>query len=605
MARKRNSNNAKNGKQKNWRRPDSDEQQWAKDDKFKTDRNAKNDPNWYNRNLALTSSVVNLPFSYQTGLPLPLGMTVSNTYPKPADLDYPGADRVPGIMRLTVAPSIGNSLDNTSPINVAATALYSFVRHANSGTAYGDPADTMIFMLAMSQVYSAIVWLQRIYGEVMLYSQQNRYIPQGLVIAEGVDFNSIVTNAADFRYGINLAIAKAAAFAVPNVFTYFQRQAFLYSSVYTEGESIRDQLYMYVPGGFWFYTEGTEQDAASRLTYKKISSFGTGDPLTYTQLLSIVNEMMQPLLGSEDIGILSGNILKAFGESNVVKLQPLPENYFITPVYDVGVLEQMKNATVWEVCGSAGVYASGAVPMSQFVRNDVYQDKTLNKGGVVSTPHLLISSSELSDEPSWKNGTIANTLELVFCSNRIMTTQQANPTNDTILENTRLMSIAPRPSTSEAEDQWVFPTNAGAPANQIQVPIRAASEIVVDCTIFTLNPLSPVNFEPTIVPAALVVPDVIGTMTNTQVQNFLMVSSNWALHVLQKRTKFKFAPRVLFLSADPAAESPTPDNTTCTANYNGDFFEYSNYTVIDYNEITKLNESVLMNMFYVPSVGSL
>lgn len=224
-----------------------------------------NDPAWYAASNELLRDSASIPYSWPVGTPIdfhnPLNLTAENR-----------KWAVPGIQSIQLVPSVGLSDSPSSPINVAANATYAFVRHANAGHSNYDAPDLMLYIMAMSQVYSYICYLQRAYGVATLYAQTNRYLPDALLTAMGCNPGAIRSGLSDFRYGINVLINKAASFAVPAEMTVFNRQAFLYSNIYTEGTSIKDQLYMYNPNGFWQYSWDTATQKG-KLTLKSMPSY--------------------------------------------------------------------------------------------------------------------------------------------------------------------------------------------------------------------------------------------------------------------------------------------------------------------------------------------
>lgn len=166
--------------------------------------NGGNDISWYNADPSMFS---NIDWNVVQGLPVDMGYT--------QDVGTVSPFVNSGICALDIIPTIGGASSPSDPINVAAMAMYSYVRHTVSGGANYEPIDMMQYVYAMSGVYSWIVHLQRIYGAVTLYSHVNRYTPTTLVQAMGADCTEIQMNMADFRAGINMLINKAAALAVP------------------------------------------------------------------------------------------------------------------------------------------------------------------------------------------------------------------------------------------------------------------------------------------------------------------------------------------------------------------------------------------------------
>lgn len=306
--------------------------------KDEVEESPTNDPKWYETTPQLLRDAASIPFSNATGTSFNLNFYGDGI--APVTEQY-----VPGIMTLSIIPTIGGDQNFNSPLNIATNALYGQVRKANSGAANYDAPNLFMYCMSIAQIYAYINHLMRIYGTAQLYVHYNRYVPEALLNAMNVDFSSVQENMADFRYGINVLIHKASSFACPASITYFNRLAFLFAGIYSEGESIKDQLYMYVPYGFM---QLTEQDSTPgwNLQFKAFPAPQSGKSyLTVSQLLNYGTELITPLLQSEDFNIISGDILKAFG-SNILGLQSLPETYTVLPVTDLAVLEQMQNADI-------------------------------------------------------------------------------------------------------------------------------------------------------------------------------------------------------------------------------------------------------------------
>lgn len=560
-----------------------------------------NDASWYKGNSDLIQSVASLPFSYPTGSPLQLGMTANIAGPSTIESQVFGfGSTVPGLMVLYTAPSLGRSSDvrSVTGVNISSNALYSYIRHANSGAAHGDPADTMIYLLAMSQVYSYINFLQRIYGLATLYAQQNKYVPSTLLTANRVDYGDVIENATQLRYYINLLIAQTASFAVPNVFTFFTRQAFLYSNIYTEGTSVRDQLYMFAPDGFWVYEEGSGGgvNAAGHLNYTPFrnptdsSGSNPNNLFTVDKLIEFGQQMIIPLLGSEDIAILAGDIIKAFGSNNLITLTNLPEDYMLTPIRDDAVLEQFKNATIFGACAK-GATGTNTHPTSFKVNNNITQTVGVNTASIVSAPQIVMTFGGMSagsgSPNSSYNSRVIELLRSVYESKRILTTYQDVASEDTILENTRLMGTATSSFTKNADDT----TNYGL---NITLNLEPASEFVVEARVFApiaiQNDSSVLLFEnfSQAIPAFI-------TPRSTTSQGFGW-TDDAILKLITCIAPFKYAPRVQFFSG-------IDRTTNLNVTYYGDSLDYDNFTLIDRTTLQRLNDAVFMNLFYVPGVG--
>lgn len=354
-------------------------------------KSSTNDPQWYAADPAILRDAASIPFSWPYGTKIGYPPVVSKM-----------SDVVPGVMALRVYPTLGKSENAYSPLNVAATSMYSYIRHANSGHSNYDAPDLMLFVTAMAQIYSAINWAQRLYALAMLYDQKNRYMPKALIKANGVDPDSLINNLSNFRYWLNTVINKAASLAVPATLSIFSRMSFLYQNIYCDGPTTKSQMYELVPNGFFKFKLNT--DSSGMLEYVDLPSRN----MSWTDVRDYIESMVQAVWEQEDFGIMSGDILKAYGD-NIIKLISVPEYTPIFPIYDQMVLTQFKNATV-ALCKP----------------NDITQD---------STHAFLKSGVEVDDsQPTWRQLVTSNVLDL----DHLITIDAADPTPEMVIEMTRL-----------------------------------------------------------------------------------------------------------------------------------------------------------------------
>lgn len=503
-----------------------------------------NDPRWYAVDEALLRDSASIPFSWATG-------TLTSLTGK-ADLAH--LLNVPGIQVIEVVPSIGKASNPSDPINIAAFSVYSWVRHANSGSANYDAPDLMLYLLAMSQVYSSIVWLERIYAEAYLYSQRNRYMPRGLMFAEGVDADDIMMNLAAFRYGINVLINKAASFSVPNDMTMFTRQAFLYQNIYIEGTSMKDQMYMYVPGGFWQYDGAGAQGGVLNMVATGVASISNSSTKwTHTRLLQFVESLLAPIMASEDMNIMSGDILKAYGQNGTIKLTSLDEVRTILPMFDIGVLEQMKNAIIAPVG-----YASLGVS----------QDPVTNV--LRSTPTIRWAAAtgvDQTDDPFF-NAVQAYSNLLVLTT----TTEDTNP--GLVMESTRMM-IGSDIDVTQAGTVW-------------ELPVYTGTEVAVGVFYITMSNGSPQLFNNGVYQTNI--PINVGTSSTgagmISFLNLLYVISNFDFHP-------RIRPFIFGGSGSSMSMTVSPY----------DIFDVDNYAVLTAEDLRRLHETALMSEFHVPTVS--
>lgn len=359
-----------------------------------------NDVSWYAKNKQLLKDSAS--FSYNS----PLGALLhyqdydiaSNTS---ISLTAPS---IPGIMSFYVVPGIGKSENRSDPANLAAINLYSYVRYNNSGGANYDSPDLMMYVLTMDSLYYMWNWGQRAYGLMQKYDQMNRYMPRALVNASGFDFDDLQQNLADFRQFLNITASKISSYCVPGDMSYVTRHSWMFSNVYKDSSIAKAQMYLWVPAVYYVYNETS---GAGKLQHKQIFT-QQRQLVKFSDYISMMNEMIAAIDNAEDIGNMSGDILKAFGSSALFKLSAVPEDYSVEPVYNEEVLTQIHNCTV----GSAEITLLGSYFYSSTAL-DITQN--VEAGAIVYNPQPLQSFSPFMTLPRmvnfpWESVTPENTM---------------------------------------------------------------------------------------------------------------------------------------------------------------------------------------------------
>lgn len=371
-----------------------------------------NDASWYTANPQLLKDAANIPFF------VPLG---SKMDPLPS---------MPGIMILRYAPAFGVSENASSPINIAARNVYSFIRHANSGHTNYESPDLMMYLLAMDSAYAYHAGMTRAYGILNTFSQTNKYLPKRLLESLGFDYTDLVSNLANFRYYINQYAVKLGSLVVPNAFTYYQRHIWMNSNLYFDEDSIKGQIFAYKQQGFYVFQEVTSETGSS-LKYKTFSGAHK-----LADIIKMGDELLNALVNSEDINIMSGDILKAYGD-NTMKVGVVPEDYSVLPVYNSEVLNQIHN--------------------TMFIGSITDSDLTVTQvdGNIISRPKYNQTAA------MWAYFKNPPTLDL----------NDNNPTPELVMVATRNMFMID-PSASSAGDQYVG---------------TCSTELFMDCYMYTMD----------------------------------------------------------------------------------------------------------------------
>lgn len=320
---------------------------------------------------------------------------------------------IPGIITMTLAPSIGRCDRQNSAPNIAATNVFADVRRANSGRVEYEDWDLMFYYITMGNVYSFIQWCIRLYGCLNLASTVNRYLPIALVESQKVDYYNLRDNMANFRFWLNHFITRVAQFAVPATLPYIAEEIGLYQDLYCESTSIKDQLYMYVPEGFYTYHVDTEK--GPHLMRLALSDFYSDEgKLNVDCIMNYGECLLDAINQDQDWKIMSGDTAKAFGD-NLVKLALIDEMVALVPTVDLNVLNQFANATVVPVKGSS-------LDIIQKVLPEVAE------GYMYHVPEYAFMD------------TVSDTVEFDYLSqNRILSLNGVDPTCESVIVATRLM----------------------------------------------------------------------------------------------------------------------------------------------------------------------
>lgn len=525
-------------------KPTSKTQKYEKD-AISSNRSKDNDPSWYLVNGQLAKDVASFSFNNATGDRMTFspqafgGSMLPNAY-----------FRMPGIASVLTGPTIGVSVDGTSPINIAAKDIYSFVRHANSGHSNYDPNDLMTYLMAMDSIQTFWSYLVRVYGVTQTFQQRNRYIGDALLNAMGVMAYDVRTKIAELRAYINQFAIQASVLAVPNTMSYYLRHAWMYQNVYCDEDNAKAQLFMYVPAYLYKYAimdNGAGGLEAKLLTVSENTTGRISDgmlALTVSQLIAYGDELLGAVLSQEDVGIMSGDILKAYGSDKLYRFNQIDENYAIAPTYSEEVLAQFHNTTL---AGRRIAYldtsggGSGVYRLSASRALSVLQNNEVGKGWLEFSPAFC------------------NAAELNYTQILDLWTQDVSP---------ELALVASRNKMVTNKSPLLVVSKAGETLSSLTAfPVQAVgSEIVIDIDIYVYDDTS----------GSLIAYDVCPRDTtgyNTGVVSFT--------------TKFNQFPLLRgCATANSAVSFPVG--------------EISNYALLNYQDIAPMHKAALLSMFGVP-----
>lgn len=434
MKKSSNSSNSRNNSYNNkpHGRKGSNKPKFDNEAKQRVEQNAEarisashNNISFWNRNPEMFEAAANFQFSYPAGYYEDLYPLYSNGTTTGQKLAF----NTPGVCVLEIVPTIGTAATSNSPANRAAAQAFGKNRAANSGQTNYDSNDFMLYIMAVGQVYSAINWLELGYGLANKFDAQDYYKPETLVRALGFQFDDLKKNKADFRYAINQLIDTIEAFRVPAGFEFFNRWAMLYHSLYREGTSAKDQLYMFAPRAFLQFSY--DSDSAGMLKPVDVATVDqkmTGDgALTWEQAVGIVDRMVKAIYDEGSHRIMSGDVEKAF-PNHMVSLAHLAEDIEIDVSFDIQMLEQIKNARV--------------IPLD-IASLEIVQ--SADKGMLTSTPKITIARR---DTPQSTAGELPlcgistyTSRSRMFGYPAVITTTTKDVSREVVVENTRLLAM--------------------------------------------------------------------------------------------------------------------------------------------------------------------
>lgn len=516
-------------------------------------READNDVRWYGQNPQLIKDFASLPFNYMLGAPIPsdnLGIA---------------ANSISGIMVLKFIPTVGVATSETSPINVAMRSLFAQVRRANSGSTNYDPADLMLYVLAMDSALSYLAHIKRGLGMLYAETPYNRYYVKYLMEASGYDYANFAANAANIRGYINLYAAKLSSMAIPAYFSYLARHQWMCSNYYWDSPTVRAQTYIFRPAGFLKFA--LDSSGAGSLTLSPVGILRAENIVTYG------DQLLNPIITNQDFNIMSGDILKAFGDAGVVKPAGIADGAVLLPQYSAEVLTEIENATVhgidnpkYSICQNTAVGGGYLYEVQNFNKMII-----VNTAGRFAVPKTTITQYMI-------DGLNAKSQFLNF--------HKDGPSPEDIMIATRMKSFGQITGLPTA-DGLTDSIDPSGTISELYVPVTVtghASEIFTMMTMYRLSYGSG-SVNPSVTQMTTSTYELVGSYTYTgqtgapSASAGAMERSNLLSVALSQFDWHPFVKLEHFSSIGSSSTSPTvTDNTRYASNYLGDF---DNYTIID------------------------
>lgn len=463
-------------------------------------RKGTNDPSWYVANPMIVKDVASLPFAVYNGITYKtFSRSVWKLHTNP---ESNFTQNIPGIAVYKYSPWYGTA-SATSALNLTMRALYSFVRHANSGKTNYEAPDLMMYVMSMDSVYLLIHEIKRLIRLAYLYVLENRDIPEKIFEVTGIDHQDLVGNLANYRAQLNTRIAKANSLAVPANFNLFKRRAVMGSVVLTDEPNRPTQIIVPMADGFYKFN-GTYQ-AGSTLEYV-IPGLTSGQDgfakhagnggdhvfikrkVKINEYFRLLDELLTVLLSDEDINIMSGDIIKAYGD-NLYRLPFIEENEIQDIIHDENLLLQFTNSTVLDIpTASFSRFVSNNKATGLMNDSNIVRFMTDRSGQYSQTPFITQQNGSIVAEcyaytaDTWvgKMRTYANTVPLILLDNVFIDTTNSNAISpENVLEWTRLTmcfreGVSSSHYTLEAGVEIGLGWLVAQPASTVKLPTKLA-----------------------------------------------------------------------------------------------------------------------------------
>lgn len=156
-----------------------------------------------------------------------------------------------------------------------------------------------------------------------------------------VDYADLESKLSDFRLYINIFAQKCGSLVTPTGMTFLTRHSWLNSNIFADSPTDKAQFIYFNTPCYGIYSARTSTKGGE-LIYTDVKP--QSGKITLDRIIQFGNMILEPLIADEDINIMSGDILKAFGD-NVNKLSLVGEDDVILPVYSPEVLTQIQNLT--------------------------------------------------------------------------------------------------------------------------------------------------------------------------------------------------------------------------------------------------------------------
>lgn len=300
-----------------------------------------NDPSYYFSNAEFMKQVTNISFNDFMGISDTLyGAPEPYTYGVPYFMRI-NLNASPGFTTADDEGSLGNAL------NLAALELYTTLSANNGRTASYAPQDIATLMLAIGDIISMAGYITRVFGTAYLFNQRNRAYPKELIEAQGVDYDDLMANFANYRARFNAMLTAQSEIPFPANIPYFTKCAELYSGLYVDDPNTQmAAIYAFVPNSVWILDD-TASEQGTMLGSVRL--WAQNEKGTMSGLLTIFDQMLAAINTSASVtNNIYADILRLAdkGTISTYKFAIVPDDYRVFPTFVPEVAMWINNLRV-------------------------------------------------------------------------------------------------------------------------------------------------------------------------------------------------------------------------------------------------------------------
>lgn len=293
-----------------------------------------NDFSWWNKREDLLKDAANYKCDYIAGNEL------GDTY----------QFVLPGVLTVDLIDTFGISKVSTDPLNVWSRDLYlrMFQKfRVPNGYSHSDLGITIAATIMVSAMFA---YYERVYGVINRYNIRNLNIPFAEARALGLNdltADWLRSHLSDFRYDLNELIARAQRIVLPKDISLIADKISLYGYEYLDHQSLRSQIIMFRPKYYGVYSDTALKSGGSL----RFNAIDYSDPGFFfnmavddeTNMCTILEEMVNALVGSDSVNKIYADLVTWFGEDAMLHFVQVPEEYVVLPVYSESILHKLHN----------------------------------------------------------------------------------------------------------------------------------------------------------------------------------------------------------------------------------------------------------------------